>query len=438
MAMFINLLKEKRLRKRVYFTLLVLAVASALTQIPVIGLNRSFLGSLFAGTGILTFVDSLSGGSLSNMSVAGFGITSYITASIIIQLLAVVFPQIETIRRDGERGRKLIEKATFVGALLFTAVGGTVLAIGFGKRGMFVEYSPVYVLLAVLSWIIGSFVIIFLGQKVEEYGIGNGITLILGFNILSRIPNNIISFYRDNVSGKPIAKSIAYIVGLVVFLFVFYTISVYLQKGVLNIPIKQTRKQASDSNTDGRIPISANIANVLPVIYASSLVSFPVLIVTLFGIDTDGVWTEILDTLNSANWYNPTKWYHVIGVVLYIVLIVAFGLFSSELSFSPDEIADSMKKNGNVIPNINPGKDTVDFLNRRRKIMSMVNVAFLLVIAVVPDVVCAVAGIGSFAFLGTSLIIIISMLFDTALRIKAVSIHNDKKFRLFGGTEKAV
>ena len=434
--MFGNLFKEKKLRKKAYFTLFVIAVAMALTQIPVAGLNNSYMKSMFASASVLSFIDSMSGGSLSNMSVAGFGITSYITASIIIQLVAVVFPKIENIRKDGEQGRRLMEKATFVVAMVFTAVSGTILAVGFGRNGLFVKYSPVYVILAVASWLLGSFIIIYLGQKVEEYGIGNGITMILGCNILSRIPYNVIDYYNMNAAGKSVTAVVAYIAGLVAFLYVFYIVAVYLQKGVLNIPVKQTRKQASASNTDGNIPISANIANVLPVIYASSLVSFPSLIVALFNIETGEVMTEVLGALSSSNWYNPTKWYHVAGLVVYIFLIIGFGLFSSELSFSPDEIADSMKKNGNVIPGINPGNDTVNFLNRRRKVMSMVNVAFLLVIAVVPDLMCVLLGIGSFTFLGTSLIIVISMLFDTALRINAVSLHNDKQFLLFGAKRR--
>lgn len=433
---FGNLFKEKGLRKKVYFTLFVLAVACAMTQIPVFGLNSSYMKELFASTSVLTFVDSLSGGSLSNMSVAGFGITSYITASILLQLIAVIFPQLENIRKDGEQGKRLMERITFVTALIFTATSGTALAIGFGRNGMFVEYSARYIILAVISWLIGTFIIVFLGQKVEDYGIGNGITMILAFNILSRIPYNVIDFYHSSAEGKSVFVTIGIFAILIASLYVFYVIAVYLQMGVINIPLKQTRKQASAVNTDGSIPINVNIANVLPVIYASSLISFPALIVALFRIETNAVWTEIIAALTSSNWYNPTKWYHIAGFVAYIVLIVGFGFFSSELSFSPDEIADGMKKNGNVIPGINPGADTVAFLEKRRKVMSILNVSFLLVIAIVPDAICALLGIHSFTFLGTSLIIVINMLFDTSLRMRAVSLHNDKKFRLFDNVKE--
>lgn len=432
---FVNLLKEKSLRKKVYFTLFVLALASALTQIPVYGLNSTYMSSLFSSTSVLSFMDTLSGGSLSNLSMAGFGISSYITASIILQLLAVVFPNLEKIRQDGEQGRKLMEKLTFGLGILFTLVSGLLLAIGFGRDGLFIEYSAKYVILAVASWLVGSFLIIFFGQKIEDYGIGNGITMILGFNILSRLPNNVLTFYHLNAENDKLIITLAYIIGLIIALFVFYVIAVYLQLGVLNIPIKQTRKKASVVNEDGVIPVNVNIANVLPVIYASSLLAFPSLIVTLFKINVGSVGEEILSVLSANNWYNPTHWYQPLGLVLYILLVIAFGSFSSELSFSSSEIANSMKRNGNVIPNVNPGEDTVKFLERRRKVMSMVNVVFLLVIAIVPDLVCSLLNITSFTFLGTSLIIVISMLFDTSLRLRAASLHNDKKFKLFG-TEK--
>lgn len=429
-------MKEKKLRKRVFFTFMVLLVSSALTQIPVYGINSSYMSSIFEKAGILSFIDSLSGGSLSNLSVAGFGITSYITASIVLQLLAVVFPKIENIRKDGEQGRKLIEKITFVLGIIFTVTGGAALAIGFGKQGLLVKYSPLYVVIAVACWLAGSFIIMFLGQKVEEHGIGNGITMILGFNILSRIPYNIISYYKYDVAGKKPVMMAVYIAGLILALFVFYLIAVYLQTGVLNIPIKQTRKQASVVNTDGVLPVNVNIANVLPMVYASSIISIPSLVIAISGVKLGHTAEEVFSIFSSSNWYRPEHWFQPLGLLLYVLLIIGFAFFSSSLSFSVDEIADSMKKNGNVIPNINPGADTVKFLEKRRKVMSSVNVVFLVVLAIVPDFICSILGITSFTFLGTSLVIIIGMLFDTALRFKAVSLHNDKRFKLFGNIKE--
>lgn len=428
----VNLMKEKTLRRKVYFTLFVLAVSAALTQIPIYGITEGYMDALFTSESVLSFVDALSGGSFSNMSVAGFGITSYITASIILQLVAVLFPKIENVRKDGEQGRKFMEKITFVIALVFTIVSGTVLAIRFSNSNMFISNSPVYIVIAVASWFVGSFIIVFLGQKIEDYGIGNGITMILGCNILSRIPNNIIDYCQTNISGNGIMHGILYICGLALVLYLFYIVAIYLQMGVLNIPIKQTRKKASVVNTDGYLPINVNISNVLPVIYASSIISMPSLIVALFHIHTNETANKVLAVLSSSNWYKPSEWYQVFGLVLYILLLICFGFFSSSLAFSSDEIADSMKKNGNVIPGINPGDDTVKFLEKRRKVMSAINIIFLLVIAIVPDLLCSILGIHSFTFLGTSLIIIINMLFDTALRTRAASIHNDKQFRLFG------
>jgi preprotein translocase subunit SecY len=421
---------EKKLRHKIFFTLIVLIICSALTHVPVYGLNSEFLSELFANASILSFMDSMTGGSLSSLSMAGFGISSYITATIVIQLLSVAFPSIERVRRDGEHGRKAIERVEFILAMCLTVLSGTVLSISFGGNGLFKEFTPFYVALAIVSWFVGSFIVIFLAKQVEEKGIGNGITLVLGCNILARMPSSIANFCNSYVTGKN-WNSVLILAGLIGGIAFVYLVAIYLQCGVLNVTIKQTRKSASIVNSDGVIPISVNISSVLPVIYASTILSIPTIILMFVEVDDDSIISKVASVFNSSNWYNPTEWYQVLGFVLYLVLLVTFSYFASMLAFSADEIADGMKKNGDVIPGVNPGADTVAFLHRRRKVMATINVVFLLVIATLPDFVCAKLNITSFNFLGTSLIIVISMLFDTAMRLRAASIHNDKKYAFF-------
>lgn len=429
--MVINLFKDRENRWKLLYTAIMLAIAVFLTQLPVYGINSAYLEEIFSSSNVLGFMDSLSGGSISNLSVAGFGITSYITGSIILQLLGVAIPKLEKIKKDGEHGRKIFKKIEITFAMVLTLAFSIVLSVGFGKNGLFIEYSAKYVILAIVCWMIGTFVIVYLGKKNDDYGIGNGISLILIFNILSRIPSNFVTFYEEKMKGQDASTAFMYGIGMVAALFIFYLVTVYLQSGSLNIPIKQSRKSASRMNTDGRIPMGVNIANVLPVIYASTLVSFPLIIQAFFDIEAEGKAEKILSIFASSNWYTPTEWYQVFGLVIYIALIAVFGLFSSMLTFNTAEVADHMKKNGNVIPGINPGEDTIKYLERRRKIMSCVNVIFLIVVATIPDLICAKVGITQFTFLGTSLIIIVNVLFDTSLRLKAAAIHNDKKLDLF-------
>lgn len=429
---FMNLAKEKALRRKLYFTVFVLAVARLLAQIPVYGVNKDYLSIFFEGSSVLSFMDSLSGGAMSTLSVAGYGITSYITATIVVQLLSVVFPSIERIRKDGERGRKTLEKIQFILAMVITLLCSLTLSISSKDNGMFETFNTLSVTLAVCSWLMGTFIIVALAQKVEEYGIGNGVSLVLCCNIISRLPKNLIAYYDEFVDRRIIELKIFRILALIGVILIFYVIVVYLQRGILNTPIKQIKKDASIMNTDGKIPMSVNIANVLPVIYASTIFAIPSLLITVFQIDTDKKMEKILSIFNTENWYSPTHWYHLAGLFLYIVIIICLGFFSSHLTFSSAEVVDGMRKNGDIIPSVAPGKESVLFLEKQRKILTVINVAFLLVIAIVPDFICVRMGISNFTFLGTSLIIIISVFFDTAFRLRAASIHNDRKFALFG------
>lgn len=424
---FLNIMKEKSLRKRMFFTIFVLAVTSLLTQIPVAGVNSDFLQYIFQGSTILDFMDSMSGGSLSYLSLASFGITTYVTSIIVIQLMAVIFPSIDKIRKDGERGRKTMEKIEFALAMVITFVSSLVFSLAYGANGLFEIYDAFHVVLAITCWMAGSFVIIFLAQQVETYGVGNGVTLVLGFNILSRVPSTIMSTYANEIDPQTM---LLYVAGILLVLFICFLIGVYLQCGILNVSIKQTKKDASHFNIDGYIPVHVNIANVLPVIYASTVMAIPTLIVSISGYNPEGTAASVYSVFDSANWYSPSEWYHLLGLVIYIVLIIAFGFVASGLSYNSADIANNMRKNGDVIPYVQPGAETVQYLERRRKIMSCINVLFLLILTVLPDAICTRIGV-SFPFIGTSMIIVIAMLFDTALRMRAVSIHNDKHFSLF-------
>jgi preprotein translocase subunit SecY len=428
---FVNALKEKRTAKKLGYTVLTVLVAMTLAQIPVIGISKTYMSLFFSKTNILGFMDALSGGSMSKMSVGGFGITSYITASIIIQLLSVIFPKLEKARTDGESGRKKFEKAEFIMAMIIALVSSILVSIGFGNSGLFVSFTPASVAVAVAEWMIGAFIIIYMAVKVEDYGIGNGPTLVLGCNILSRLPSNVISYFRQYVLVKNAGKGILYGCGLALAAVAVFTVAVYLQKGIINIPIKITRKKASVVNSDGHIPVSVNIANVLPVIYASTLISFPLVIITFAGITPKGNLKTFTDALSSANWYAPKNWTHVVGLVVYLLFIILFSYYSTMLTFSPEEIADNMKKSGDVIPGVNPGKDTISYLLKRRRTVTTVSIAFLLAIVVLPDAIGVWLGISNFTFMGTSLIIVISMISDTYLRMKAATIHNEKSFRMF-------
>lgn len=418
--------KDNRTLQKIAFTIAVLFVSVTLANIPVPGINTTYLNGFFSSSSILSFMDTLSGGALSQLSIASFGVSSYISASIILQLLSVMFPFIEKYRK-GYHGKKIMQRANFLIAMAITLVSAVSLSLTCRNAGLYIRQDTASVVISVISWLVGSAIVMSLALKVEDYGIGNGLSLILSVNILSRLPAQIRSEYVSLPAGRERYFMIA---GIVLILLLMYIMVVYLQSGKLQIPIIQNRKNKSLYNDDVYLPMPVNIANVLPVVYASSIIALPQFIVSLFDISTNHYIERILECLSSNYWYEPERWYHVGGLFLYIILTVVFGIFCSQLSFNAPEVAENMKKNGDVIKSIKPGEETVEYLEKRRIILTYINVFFLCAITIIPDMVFVKMGITQLSFIGTSMIIVCSSFNDMAHRIRAMAIQNDPKYMI--------
>ena len=412
--------KDNRMLQKIAFTIAVLFVSVTLANIPAPEINTTYLNGFFSNSSILSFMDTLSGGALSQLSIASFGVSSYISASIILQLLSVMFPFIEKYRK-GYHGKKVMQRANFLIAMAITLVSAVSLSLTCRNTGLYIRQDTASVVISVISWLVGAAIVMLLALKVEDYGIGNGLSLILSVNILSRLPAQIRSEYVSLPAGRERYFMIA---GIVLILILMYIMVVYLQSGKLQIPIIQNRKNKSLYNDDVYLPMPVNIANVLPVVYASSIIALPQFIVSLFDISTNHYIERILECLSSNYWYEPERWYHVGGLFLYIILTVVFGIFCSQLSFNAPEVAENMKKNGDVIKSIKPGEETVKYLEKRRIILTYINVFFLCAITIIPDMVFAKMGITQLSFIGTSMIIVCSTFNDMANIIRALEIHN--------------
>lgn len=418
--------KDNQMLKKIAFIIAVLFVSVTLANIPVPGINTAYLSGLFSSSSILSFMDTLSGGALSQLSIASFGVSSYISASIILQLLSVMFPFIEKYRK-GYHGKKVMQRTSFLIAMAITIVSAVSLALTCRNSGLYIRQDIAPVIISVISWFVGSAIVISLALKVEDYGIGNGVSLILSVNILSRLPAQIRVEYISLPGGRARYLMIA---GIVLVLLLMYIMVVYLQSGKLQILIIQNRKNKSLYNDDVYLPMPVNIANVLPVVYASSIIALPQFIVSLFDISTNHYIDRILECLSSNYWYEPERWYHVGGLFLYIILTVVFGIFCSQLSFNAPEVAENMKKNGDVIKNIKPGEETVKYLEKRRIILTYINVIFLCIITIIPDMIFVKIGITQLSFIGTSMIIVCSTFNDMAHRIRAMAIQKDPKYTI--------
>lgn len=412
--------QDKSTIRKVFYTVLVVFVSLVLSHIPVYGIKSDILSGVFSDRSMLSFTDILSGGSLSQLAVGGFGVTSMITASIVVQLAGVIFPKIEKYRSDGETGRRLFDKIELLMAVaitLFVSLVITVVGSNYYELDGFMKAIPV------IEWLIGTVVIVKFAQSVQDHGIGNGQTLILAANIASRVPAEIV---KRVVSEQPISS----ILILSAVLLITIVFAILLQSGFVSVKIQQTNKPVSIMNSEGIIPVPVSMSSVLPLIYASAIVSVPALVSSFTGKE-DGILGYIMLFTTQSYWYNPSTWQNVVGFTVYILLVFLFSVYASKLSFSAPDIANRMRERGDVIPGIRPGEETEQYLDKRRRKLSIISAVLIIIVAILPDFVFARLGITGFSFMGTSLIILMAAFYDLRLRITGLLKQHNKKYSLF-------
>ena len=424
----------EEIRKKLIYTFLMLIVVRFGSQLPTPGVNPTFIQEFFASqTGeAFNFFNAFTGGSFEQMSVCALSISPYITSSIIMQLLTIAIPKLEEMQKDGEDGRKKIASITRYVTVILALIQSTAMAVGFGRQGLLVEYNFVNAAIVVLTLTAGSAFLMWIGERITEKGIGNGISIILLINILSRIPSDFVTLYEQFMSGKGIPKAtLAAVIILAIMLFVIVFV-ILLQDGQRKIPVQYSQKMQGRRAVGGQsshIPLKVNTAGVVPVIFASSLMQFPIIIATFLGKGNgDGIGSEILKGLNSNNWCNPENLKYTWGLLLYIVLTIAFAYFYTSITFNPMEIANNMKKNGGFIPGIRPGKPTVDYLARILKYIIFIGAIGLVIVQVIPFFFNGWLG-ASVSFGGTSLIIIVGVVLETLQQVESqMLVRNYKGF----------
>ena len=363
-----NALKVKDIRKRLLFTLVVLVICRLGSQLPIPGIDTDtisqYLNSLLGDS--FNLLNSFTGGSFESMSLFALNVTPYITASIIIQLLTIAIPALEELYRDGEDGRKKINNITRFVTLALSVLESAGLAIGFGKQGLLSNYGPLIVIEMIVCLTAGSVFVMWLGEQITDKGVGNGISIILLCNIVSRMPSDLFNLYQKFMEGKQISNVI--IAGVIIFLVILGTIifTIVLNDAERRIPVQYSRKIQGGSQLGGlgsTLPVKVNTANVMPIIFSSSLLQFPLVIKQLVGANPKGTAGFIFNALNQSNWCNPDHWNWSIGLIVYLLLNVVFAYFYTSITFNPLEISNNMKKQGGYIPGVRPGKATVDYLN---------------------------------------------------------------------------
>ena len=418
-----NALKVKDIRKRLLFTLVVLVICRLGSQLPIPGIDTDtisqYLNSLLGDS--FNLLNSFTGGSFESMSLFALNVTPYITASIIIQLLSIAIPALEELYRDGEDGRKKINNITRFVTLALSVLESAGLAIGFGKQGLLSNYGPLIVIEMIVCLTAGSVFVMWLGEQITDKGVGNGISIILLCNIVSRMPSDLFNLYQKFMEGKQISNVI--IAGVIIFLVILGTIifTIVLNDAERRIPVQYSRKIQGGSQLGGlgsTLPVKVNTANVMPIIFSSSLLQFPLVIKQLVGANPKGTAGFIFNALNQSNWCNPDHWNWSIGLIVYLLLNVVFAYFYTSITFNPLEISNNMKKQGGYIPGVRPGKATVDYLNSILTYIIFIGAVGLCIVAVIPIFFNGFFG-ANVSFGGTSIIIIAGVVLETMKQIES-------------------
>lgn len=419
-----NAFKIKDIRNRIIFTFLMLIVIRIGSQLPIPGVDGKVFSEWFKNQTAdgLSFFDAVTGGSFLNMSVFALNITPYITSSIIMQLLTIAIPKLEEMQRDGEDGRKKIVEITRYLTIALGLIESIAMAIGFYRSGYLTDKSPLTIIMIVTSLTAGSAVLMWIGERITEKGVGNGISIVLVINIISRMPEDLLSLWNQFISGKSIPQGTVAALVIIAIIVAMVLFVVLLQGAERRIPVQyskkiQGRKQVGGQQTN--IPLKVNTGGVVPVIFAQSLMQTPVIIASILGKGQGtGFWSKVLKGLSQSNWCDPDNMIYSIGLVVYIILIIAFAYFYTQITFNPLEVANNMKRSGGFIPGIRPGKPTSDYLNQILNYVVFIGAVALAFVAFVPIFFNGVFG-ANVSFGGTSIIIIVGVVIETVKQIES-------------------
>lgn len=417
-----NAFKIKEVREKLLYTFFMLVVTRIGSQLPIPGVNTTFFQELFArqSNDAFGFFNTITGGSFTNMSVFALSITPYITSSIIMQLLTIAIPKLEEMQQEGEDGRKKIAEYTRYLTVALALMQSVAMAIGFGGKGLLVEFTALNVIVAIVTMTAGSAMLMWIGERITENGVGNGISIVLLFNIISTMPSDMITLYERFLQGKIVAVAVVTAVIIVAVIVAMVVFVIILQDAERRIPVQYSKKMQGRKMVGGQstsIPLKVNTAGVIPVIFASSLMSFPVVIAGFFQVNYDTIGGKILLALNSSSWFNPERPAYSVGLIVYIALIIVFAYFYTSITFNPLEVANNMKKSGGFIPGIRPGKPTSDYLDGILEYIILIGACGLIIVCLVPIIVSGLFSVSRLSFGGTSLIIIVGVVLET---IKAV------------------
>ena len=404
--------KATDLRQRIFFTLGLLIVYRLGTYIPVPGIDGTALREFMtqAGQGIGGMLNLFTGGAISRMGIFALGIMPYISASIIVQLLAAMVPSLEQLKKEGEQGRKKLNQYTRYGTVALAIFQAWGIAVSIEAGGLAHDPGLFFKLACVITLVGGTMFLMWLGEQITARGIGNGISLIIFVGIVAEIPAALVQFFEQGRSG---ALSTPLILGIIVMVIAVIAFVVFMERALRKIHIQYPRRQVGMKIYDGgssHLPVKVNPAGVIPAIFASSLLLLPTTIGTFSGSDTN----PVLSTLMAYLGYGQPL--HLVAMAAMIVFFTYF--YTANVSFKVEDVADNLKNQNGFIPGIRPGKKTEEYLEYVVNRILVLGAGYLAAVCLLPEVLIANVGI-PFYFGGTSVLIVVSVTMDTINQIQS-------------------
>lgn len=412
----INAIKSKDIRKRLGFTLFIFAVFRLGSHIPVPGVNAQALGQL-GNTGVLSLLNTFAGGALQRYSIFAMGVSPYITASIIMQLLQMdLVPKFTEWANQGEVGRRKLNQATTYLAIALGYVQSLGLSFGFNTLsgyGLIINPSIQTYMMIALVLTAGTMFLVWLGEQITRNGVGNGLSMIIFAGIVAEVPKEVYTFFQTQIlaaSGEQLRNNSLIALGVLLVFVIAIIVVVMMETGQRRIPIHHSKK-ASGARHTAHLPLKINSAGVIPVIFASSFITTPQTILAFVDTEEAGAVVTFLSNLFSLE--------HWMGAVFYTILILAFTYFYALVQVNPEKVAENLQKQGGYIPRVRPGKDTENYLTYLLNRLSFPGALYLTIIAVTPIIVGLIWDLPmNLSLGGTSLLIVVGVAIETSKQIE--------------------
>lgn len=399
--------RDRKLKRKLIVTVLVLLVSRILYAVPVPGVDMDYFQSLVSSDSAFAFLNLVSGNGFSRLTLAALGITPFITATIITQLMSVVIPPLQEISKQRTKSdRDLMDKINYTLGGVIAVIESVGLALTFGKNGLLTQNTSAEICVVTLAWTASAVIISLLGKMITDHGIGNGISLILLMNIVSAYPSNLSSIRSAFIDPRKGMGEKAGAAALVLFVVILtFAVTYYIQEAEKRIPILYSQNSTGKDSAGRKydyLPIKMCPGSVIPVIFAGSVFSFPVMIARAVGKSGSG----FVQYLNTASWFNKAEMKYTAGVFFYIGLIFFFTFFYNDVTNSPIDLDDRLQKRSGIIAGCRPGKETADYIKKETKGMLLKGSLIMSLISVFPMFIGGYFGITNLSLLGTSVLII--------------------------------